>query len=111
MKRSLGGPHRGASDRRERFCSPVTPSFGVKESLIRDFPVQPAGTPTPDGRDLQGRDWTRTRFDIVLAPSAERPTNHAPRGWLLLVPADVSRGSYARLVCPSNSSSARRMQQ
>ena len=45
--------------------------FGVKESLIRDFPVQSAGTPTPDGRDLHGRDWTRTRFDIVLAPSAE----------------------------------------
>ena len=45
--------------------------FGVKDSLIRDFPVQPAGTPTPDGRDLQGRDWTRTRFDIVLAPSVE----------------------------------------
>jgi protocatechuate 3,4-dioxygenase beta subunit len=45
--------------------------FGVKESLIRDFPVQPAGTPTPDGRDLQGQDWTRTRFDIVLAPQAE----------------------------------------
>jgi hydroxyquinol 1,2-dioxygenase len=44
--------------------------FGVKESLIRDFPVQPAGTPTPDGRDLNGRDWTRTRFDIVLAPGS-----------------------------------------
>ena len=45
--------------------------FGVKESLIRDFPVQPTGTPAPDGRDLQGRDWTRTRFDIVLASQSE----------------------------------------
>ena len=43
--------------------------FGVKDSLIRDFPVQPAGTPTPDGRDLRGRDWTKVRFDIVLAPA------------------------------------------
>jgi hydroxyquinol 1,2-dioxygenase len=46
--------------------------FGVKESLVRDFDVQPAGTPTPDGRDLQGRSWARTRFDIVLAPSTGR---------------------------------------
>ena len=44
--------------------------FGVKESLIRDFEVQPAETPTPDGRDLGGREWARTRFDIVLAPTA-----------------------------------------
>jgi hydroxyquinol 1,2-dioxygenase len=43
--------------------------FGVKESLVKDFEVQPTGTPTPDGRDLQGRAWARTRFDIVLAPS------------------------------------------
>jgi protocatechuate 3,4-dioxygenase beta subunit len=43
--------------------------FGVKESLVRDFDVQPAGTPTPDGRDLLDRSWARTRFDIVLAPS------------------------------------------
>ncbi|HEX4811420.1 MAG TPA: dioxygenase [Nonomuraea sp.] len=42
--------------------------FGVKESLVRDFPRQPAGTPTPDGRVLD-RTWSRTRFDIVLAPS------------------------------------------
>ncbi len=43
--------------------------FGVKESLVRDFEQQPAGTPTPDGRDTGGRDWARVRFDIVLAPA------------------------------------------
>ena len=26
--------------------------FGVKDSLVKDFVEQPAGTPTPDGRDL-----------------------------------------------------------
>ena len=43
--------------------------FGVKESLIKDFHEQSPGTPTPDGRDLGGRTWTRARFDIVLAPA------------------------------------------
>jgi hydroxyquinol 1,2-dioxygenase len=43
--------------------------FGVKESLIKDFIRQPAGTPTPDGRDLGGKAWSRTRFDVVLAPA------------------------------------------
>ena len=33
----------------------------------RDFEQQPAGTPTPDGREIDGT-WSRTRFDIVLAP-------------------------------------------
>lgn len=42
--------------------------FGVKDSLIKDFAQQPAGTPTPDGRDLGDRTWSRVRFDIVLAP-------------------------------------------
>jgi hydroxyquinol 1,2-dioxygenase len=42
--------------------------FGVKDSLITRFEHQPVGTPTPDGRDLAGKDWTRARFDIVLAP-------------------------------------------
>ncbi|MER6462734.1 dioxygenase [Streptomyces sp. NPDC001228] len=42
--------------------------FGVKESLVKDFVAQPAGMPTPDGRDLGGRSWSRVRFDIVLAP-------------------------------------------
>jgi len=41
--------------------------FGVKDSLIKDFATQPAGTPTPDGRDVDGT-WTRVRFDIVLPP-------------------------------------------
>jgi protocatechuate 3,4-dioxygenase beta subunit len=43
--------------------------FGVKESLVKEFERQPAGTPTPDGRDLAGRGWSRVRFDIVLAPA------------------------------------------
>jgi hydroxyquinol 1,2-dioxygenase len=45
--------------------------FGVKESLIKDFVQQEAGTPTPDGRDLGNRTWARTRFDIVLPPAAD----------------------------------------
>lgn len=45
--------------------------FGVKESLIKDFVPQPAGTPTPDGRELGDQDWTRVRFDIILAPAME----------------------------------------
>ncbi|MFF8732619.1 dioxygenase [Streptomyces sp. NPDC015171] len=40
--------------------------FGVKESLVRPFERQPAGTPAPGGRDLSGRSWSRVRFDIVL---------------------------------------------
>jgi protocatechuate 3,4-dioxygenase beta subunit len=44
--------------------------FGVKDSLIKSFVTQTPGTPTPDGRDLSGTSWSRTRFDIVLAPSA-----------------------------------------
>ena len=42
--------------------------FGVKDSLIKKFELQPAGTPTPDGRDVNSQTWARTRFDIVLAP-------------------------------------------
>lgn len=41
--------------------------FGVKDSLIKKFEQQDASTPTPDGRVLD-RDWSRTTFDIVLAP-------------------------------------------
>ncbi|MBO0767485.1 MAG: hypothetical protein J2O48_02245 [Solirubrobacterales bacterium] len=44
--------------------------FGVRPSLIKDFQRQPPGTPTPDGRDLARRTWSRVRFDIVLAPTA-----------------------------------------
>jgi hydroxyquinol 1,2-dioxygenase len=48
--------------------------FGVKESLIKDFVEEPAGAATPDGRDLAGATWSRTRFDIVLAPSDAHET-------------------------------------
>ena len=48
--------------------------FGVKDSLIKRFDEQPAGTPTPDGRDLGDRSWARATFDIVLTP--ERPSCH-----------------------------------
>jgi hydroxyquinol 1,2-dioxygenase len=40
--------------------------FGVKQSLIKDFQQQHAGTPTPDGRQID-RPWATARFDIVLA--------------------------------------------
>src|SRR5215469_2270925 len=46
--------------------------FGVKESLIKEFDPHPAGTPTPDGRDLTGRTWSSVGFDIVLAPALTR---------------------------------------
>ena len=49
--------------------------FGVRDSLVRDFEPQPAGTPTPDGRDLDGS-WTRVRFDLVLAPAG---LSHPPK--------------------------------
>ncbi len=42
--------------------------FGVKESLIHDFERQSAGTPTPDGRVIDGT-WSRTTFDVVLGPA------------------------------------------
>ena len=42
--------------------------FGVKQSLIKKFVRQPAGTPTPDGRSVDGT-WSTVRFDIVLAPA------------------------------------------
>lgn len=42
--------------------------FGVKDSLIKEFTQQAAGTPTPDGRQIDGT-WSRARFDIVLAPA------------------------------------------
>ncbi|SIR95313.1 dioxygenase [Micromonospora avicenniae] len=44
--------------------------FGVRDSLVMDFEPQPAGTATPDGRDLGDHAWSRVRFDIVLAPAA-----------------------------------------
>ncbi|MEH0820490.1 MULTISPECIES: intradiol ring-cleavage dioxygenase [unclassified Micromonospora] len=44
--------------------------FGVRDSLVKEFEPQPAGSPTPDGRDLGDRAWSRVQFDIVLAPAA-----------------------------------------
>ena len=44
--------------------------FGVKDSLVMDFERQPAGTPTPDGSDRSSQPWSRTRFDIILAPAS-----------------------------------------
>jgi len=44
--------------------------FGVRDSLVMDFKPRPPGTPSPDGRDLGNRAWSRVRFDIVLAPAA-----------------------------------------
>lgn len=46
--------------------------FGVKPSLIKTFEQQAADTPTPDGREVD-RDWTKVRFDIVLAPAKDPP--------------------------------------
>ncbi|WP_028268014.1 dioxygenase family protein [Arthrobacter sp. MA-N2] len=43
--------------------------FGVKDSLVKHFDTQAPGTPTPDGRNLNNQTWTRTRFDITLAPA------------------------------------------
>lgn len=40
--------------------------FGVKQSLVKEFEHQEPGTPTPDGRVLDGG-WARVRFDVVLA--------------------------------------------
>ncbi|MCD9199084.1 dioxygenase family protein [Aeromicrobium wangtongii] len=45
--------------------------FGVKDSLVKDFVEQPAGTPTPDGRALGDVSWSRVAFDIVLAPEQQ----------------------------------------
>ena len=42
--------------------------FGVRPSLVKDFVQQQPGTPTPDGRDLGDRTWSRVHFDIILAP-------------------------------------------
>lgn len=47
--------------------------FGVKDSLVMDFVRHPSGSPTPDGRDLGDRTWSRVRFDVVLAPDRRGP--------------------------------------
>jgi hydroxyquinol 1,2-dioxygenase len=45
--------------------------FGVKDSLVKDFQIQAAGTPTPDGRRVDA-DWAQVLFDIVLAPAQDQ---------------------------------------
>jgi hydroxyquinol 1,2-dioxygenase len=45
--------------------------FGVKPSLVKELEHRPPGTPTPDGRVVDGG-WAHVRFDIVLAPAARR---------------------------------------
>jgi hydroxyquinol 1,2-dioxygenase len=49
--------------------------FGVKDSLIREFEVQPAG-PAPGARVLD-EPWCRFRFDIALAPDTDTDTDTA----------------------------------
>jgi len=44
--------------------------FGVRDSLVMNFEQHPAGTLTPDGREMGDRTWSSVRFDIVLAPTA-----------------------------------------
>jgi hydroxyquinol 1,2-dioxygenase len=50
--------------------------FGVKNSLIDAFPLQPAGE-APDGRNLEGP-WRRLDYNFVLARTATQTT--APEG-------------------------------
>jgi hydroxyquinol 1,2-dioxygenase len=44
--------------------------FGVKNSLVKEFMPHSADIPTPDGRNLGDRSWSRVCFDIVPAPAA-----------------------------------------
>ncbi|GAA1268415.1 6-chlorohydroxyquinol-1,2-dioxygenase [Planotetraspora silvatica] len=44
--------------------------FGVKDSLVKTFTRHRPGTPTPDGRHVEG-EWSDVTFDIVLAPEPE----------------------------------------
>jgi hydroxyquinol 1,2-dioxygenase len=57
--------------------------FGVKPSLVKEFARQDPGTPTPDGRAVDGP-WSRVRFDVVLAPAREAPDDDTHR---IAVPA------------------------
>ncbi len=45
--------------------------FGLKPSLIKRFNRQGPDSPTPDGREIGERSWTRCRFDIVLIPEGD----------------------------------------
>jgi hydroxyquinol 1,2-dioxygenase len=42
--------------------------FGVKQSLVKRFERQAPGSPTSDGRAVDGA-WSRVAFNIVLAPA------------------------------------------
>jgi len=44
--------------------------FGVKRSLVKKFEPAEPGSPTPDGRQVEGA-WSKVEFDIVLAPAQE----------------------------------------
>ncbi|WP_448811788.1 dioxygenase family protein [Agromyces bauzanensis] len=52
---------------------PTDSVFGVVGSLVKTWSHHDASEPTPDGRDIGGRPWARTRFDIVLAPGTGAP--------------------------------------
>jgi hydroxyquinol 1,2-dioxygenase len=41
--------------------------FGIRDSLIIEFPRSSRSDRTPDGRVIRGATWTRARFDVVLA--------------------------------------------
>lgn len=41
---------------------------GAKDSLVKNFELQTAGTPSPEGRAINGP-WHRVRFGVVLAPA------------------------------------------
>ncbi|MFC4003224.1 intradiol ring-cleavage dioxygenase [Prauserella oleivorans] len=47
--------------------------FGVKDSLVQRFVRHPAGSPTPDGRQVGGP-WSEVTFDIVLPPEGAGAT-------------------------------------
>ena len=51
--------------------SPVVEETSTPAPVDTPEPTEDAESvdePTPDGHDTGGRDWARTRFDIVLAP-------------------------------------------
>ncbi len=59
---------------RRRTTSTPTASSGSRTPSSGTSTRQPAGTPTPDGRDL-GDTVVADRFDIVLAPARTAPTS------------------------------------
>lgn len=71
--------------------------FGVKESLIKDFQVQEAGTPTPDGREVD-RDWAKVQFDIVLAPAQD--TDDEDTHWITIHEQEIYDGQHTHAANP-----------